>query len=441
MEYMPRGNLTDEQKRRGMAVEECMLLLRQGLQALVHIHSHGYTHRDVKPDNVLVKSRTPFHIMLADFGLSQSNSILFTFCGTSRYLAPEITRSQKWKYTPVVDVWALGVVVFESAYGLPNNHKTNKPWAKIVIDTANDFDSDRLVDLLCTGMLVEDYRERLPAETCLEQASQIPVESLRLQSSLHQANNHDPSTLLSSSLQGTVKCGIENKLEAPKRLKDTPPTVINPSSLSATNSSRQYIAPIGSITKPRHYDSIIPTVIIKSDYLQMEAHGKMITMRRSDASFNARQLLSLINKSQGQEELLKAFGSIRGFKQEVLKGSDNLWVPFTYGKTFCQSLDFETVLKPLLDYGNGFIVCYYRADVVMIRRAGLLINATHLYKIAKEDPRCMQLKTKDMIMDGPYQGKYCSISEGFKWCRSQRLIPVIKCLRKALKDHGYVQRA
>ena len=54
---------------------------------------------------------------LTDFGLSkyapEDLTALKTFCGTMNYVAPEILRHKgKKEYTPQVDVWSLGVVLY-----------------------------------------------------------------------------------------------------------------------------------------------------------------------------------------------------------------------------------------------------------------------------------------------------------------------------------------
>ncbi|KAF2744334.1 kinase-like protein, partial [Sporormia fimetaria CBS 119925] len=76
-------------------------------------------HRDIKPENILVLSRSPFHIKLSDFGLAKAGSYLETRCGTLVYTAPEIAQycrpnsAGSPRYTCAVDIWSLGVVVFQ----------------------------------------------------------------------------------------------------------------------------------------------------------------------------------------------------------------------------------------------------------------------------------------------------------------------------------------
>ena len=52
--------------------------------------------------------------VICDFGLSKSyeNSVMKTHCGTTNYMAPEIQMNNS-KYTPAVDIWALGCCFYE----------------------------------------------------------------------------------------------------------------------------------------------------------------------------------------------------------------------------------------------------------------------------------------------------------------------------------------
>ena len=72
----------------------CQVVARQMCHALNYLHNCGITHRDIKPDNILIASVEPFIIKLSDFGLSKvvkdKETFLKTFCGTLLYCAPEV---------------------------------------------------------------------------------------------------------------------------------------------------------------------------------------------------------------------------------------------------------------------------------------------------------------------------------------------------------------
>lgn len=167
-------------------MEETINLLAQALEALEFLHARGVTHRDLKPETILVETRSPFRTKLADFGLASDKSELKTFCGTRRYAAPEIYSNRK--YTPSVDLWSLGVIMLQYAYGLPpdirerrgkhkNQHSMMKEWAHTwchcIVDEANNWDSEALIDLLTSGLLRIPPEERLSAQDCLRKGRDL----------------------------------------------------------------------------------------------------------------------------------------------------------------------------------------------------------------------------------------------------------------------------
>ncbi len=164
MEYLPLGNLACQDF---ITEEETLQILFQGLQALDYLHSHSppLAHRDIKPANILVRSRIPFVIKLVDFGFAKNDSSLKTFCGSNEYAAPEIWG--RHYYTATVDIWSLGVVALEYAYGLPQPTQERKGshWCRDIVKAAKD--GDTLIDFLSTKMLRIDYRHRGSASDCL----------------------------------------------------------------------------------------------------------------------------------------------------------------------------------------------------------------------------------------------------------------------------------
>jgi serine/threonine protein kinase len=179
MPHLPLGSLKDEHRRNPLAEGETVDLLFQGLTVLEYLHSRGVAYRDLKPENILVERRSPLHLRFADFGMASDQPDLKTFCGTELYVAPEILKGGD--YTTAVDVWSLGVIVLEYMYGLPLDAQVRKggeaalrerglAWCRRLVDYTNDWDSDPLIDLLTTGMLRIEPRERFSADLCLAEA-------------------------------------------------------------------------------------------------------------------------------------------------------------------------------------------------------------------------------------------------------------------------------
>ena len=114
-------------------------MLQQILQALSYLHKQNVTHRDIKPQNILVYSAQPFITKLSDFGMASETYLSKTFCGSLLYLAPEgytamgnrgKSDGYTW-YDPAVDIWALGVVGLKYTFGLPTLRKIEQPCLNI----------------------------------------------------------------------------------------------------------------------------------------------------------------------------------------------------------------------------------------------------------------------------------------------------------------------
>lgn len=86
--------------------------------AIYYCHAQNIVHRDLKPENLLVSKQGL--IKLCDFGFARKFSgteKLTEYVSTRWYRAPELLVGHK--YNELVDVWALGCIVFEIYTGQP----------------------------------------------------------------------------------------------------------------------------------------------------------------------------------------------------------------------------------------------------------------------------------------------------------------------------------
>lgn len=119
MEYVRGRTLKQLIAQRGaLDKKEAVDIMIQLTSAVQHAHENHIIHRDIKPQNVLVKDDgtvkiTDFGIALAHDAvqLTQSDAVL----GSAHYLAPETTRGEP--ATNQIDIYALGIVFYELLCG------------------------------------------------------------------------------------------------------------------------------------------------------------------------------------------------------------------------------------------------------------------------------------------------------------------------------------
>jgi serine/threonine protein kinase len=111
-------NLKDLTIAGGLEPGRALRILTPVADALDAAHAAGLTHRDVKPQNILVGEDD--HAFLADFGLTKGLgdtglTRAGEFVGTIDYSAPEQIRGEP--ATPRADVYSLGAVLYECLAG------------------------------------------------------------------------------------------------------------------------------------------------------------------------------------------------------------------------------------------------------------------------------------------------------------------------------------
>jgi len=117
MEYAPNGNLYDllSKEKTGFSEYQTFEYFIQVVNAVYYLHNNNIIHRDIKPENILLGENNK--IKLCDFGWAKELTLenRSTFCGTVEYMAPEIVGSENYDYG--VDIWSLGILLYELLYG------------------------------------------------------------------------------------------------------------------------------------------------------------------------------------------------------------------------------------------------------------------------------------------------------------------------------------
>jgi len=112
------------------------LIAKQLVKALGYLHSNRIIHRDMKPQNILICQNS--QVKLCDFGfarlMSHNTMVLTSIKGTPLYMAPELVQEKAYNHT--VDLWSLGVILYELYVGQPPFY-TNSIY-KLITHIVND---------------------------------------------------------------------------------------------------------------------------------------------------------------------------------------------------------------------------------------------------------------------------------------------------------------
>ncbi|MFF7334753.1 protein kinase [Streptomyces sp. NPDC008150] len=172
MEFVRGGNLAEFVESRPTDGPFAMVTetVRQIADALVALHEVGIIHQDLKPENVLVRSRHPLDLALTDFGVSRvldQTRAAANAAGTLAYLAPELLLSSGGQTSRARDWWALGMMARELVLG----ERPFESMVKPAIDAAvmlRGIDLDGVTDprlrMLCAGLLTRDPDDRWGAK-------------------------------------------------------------------------------------------------------------------------------------------------------------------------------------------------------------------------------------------------------------------------------------
>src|SRR5438132_10817532 len=118
MEYVEGGSLNKKMGGRPMEAAEILKLGIQIARALDEAHSKGITHRDIKPQNIIVTSEAEVKVL--DFGLAKLSGV-----PSETDLTPESELATKVKTSPGVVMGTVNYMSPEQAMGRDVDHRTD----------------------------------------------------------------------------------------------------------------------------------------------------------------------------------------------------------------------------------------------------------------------------------------------------------------------------
>ncbi|XP_071964439.1 serine/threonine-protein kinase ULK3-like [Antedon mediterranea] len=201
MDYCSGGDLSKFlATKRALPERVVRRFLQQLASALQFLHSQNISHMDLKPQNLLLSNSYDPVLKVADFGFAQYVEIQInseSLRGSPLYMAPEIIINAT--YDAKVDLWSVGVILFECLFGkapfasktfseLADKIKSNEP---IKIPSSIRI-SDQCHDLMFR-LLQRDPKQRIsfeeffdhkfvdiehmPSPQCIERAKKIVTEA------------------------------------------------------------------------------------------------------------------------------------------------------------------------------------------------------------------------------------------------------------------------
>ena len=179
MDFCPGGDLETlmAAEKQPFSENRAKFYTAEILLALKDLHGRNIIYRDLKPDNVVIDDAG--HARLIDFGMTKlditnSTQGAQTFCGSIKYLAPEMLKKQG--HGQALDWYLLGVLLYEMVVGVTPHFSANREtlfnnirYADVKFPRAM---SANLKDLL-TGLLKRMPGKRLGSAPGEEGARQI----------------------------------------------------------------------------------------------------------------------------------------------------------------------------------------------------------------------------------------------------------------------------
>ena len=139
-----------KQREQAISIEEIRNKFSKMNKLFKEIQDRKIIHRDIKLENILIKytnkEKTDYIIKLCDYGfgkIKDDDSLFSGLKGTFETIAPEILLKKTNHYEDKVDIFSLGVILFQLANNL--RHPFGLYYPEIVVNYQKNFEKDNFV--------------------------------------------------------------------------------------------------------------------------------------------------------------------------------------------------------------------------------------------------------------------------------------------------------
>ncbi|MGJ0607975.1 serine/threonine-protein kinase [Cylindrospermopsis raciborskii] len=360
MEYIDGISLSNYVDNNGQLPEnQALRYINQVGQALEHIHEDNYLHRDIKPDNILLKNNGQDAILI-DFGLARTIATQSMSNSLTQGYAPIEQYQRQGNFGPHTDVYGLAATLYYllTANGLrlegkvspvPALHRKYEQEELPEPKSYNPSISEKVNSAIMDAMAIDPERrteniKEFRQDLGLVRAEPLPTKTPPSVPNVQPRERRDPITIKQTArpnpdLEKTLDPSF---LPIPKGLTDSPGkkiwvgfAITGLFTLAIT--VLQYM-PTDSptvINPPEVTDSptVIPTleetpITTPSRYTQLETLLKAQDFREADLETD-RVMLAVANR---QSEGWLRVEDAENFPCKELRTIDNLWLKYSQGK-------------------------------------------------------------------------------------------------------------
>ncbi|KAF3942333.1 hypothetical protein ABW19_dt0207679 [Dactylella cylindrospora] len=197
MEYLEHGDLGDYLRDTPILTEtEVREICFQLVSGLRYMHGRNFAHRDLKPNNIMIKSKPPdrWWVKIGDFGLSkriEGVGDASTVKGTIGFMAPELLEAALSNKLGVnslpdarpADMWSLGEIMARMLNGQPVFGSNRELWRYmerkrgLPVETLQSHGCSPDCVRFFTGLMARRPENRRTANRCYQHQWMMPLQT------------------------------------------------------------------------------------------------------------------------------------------------------------------------------------------------------------------------------------------------------------------------